>query len=73
MPIQNEEEFEKVVNVSWYKPEQPVTQMKYVFLGPTKDITLTFQISLRIALLANVSAVLYRHSQFPKPNIFFYK
>ncbi|KAL9107566.1 MAG: hypothetical protein Q9227_007566 [Pyrenula ochraceoflavens] len=34
MPIQNEEEFEKVVNVSWYTPEQPAEQIKFPCVLP---------------------------------------
>lgn len=29
MPIQNSEEYEKVVNVSWYTPEQPVSGIRF--------------------------------------------
>ena len=34
MPIQNSEEFEKVVNVSWYTPEHPIDQIKFPTVFP---------------------------------------
>lgn len=34
MPIQNSEEFEKVVNVSWYTPDQPVSSIKFPTVFP---------------------------------------
>ena len=34
MPIQNAEEFEKVVNVSWYTPDRPVDQMTFPTVFP---------------------------------------
>jgi len=34
MPIQNAEEYEKVVNVSWYTPDRPVDQMTFPTVFP---------------------------------------
>lgn len=34
MPIQNSEEFEKVVNVSWYTPDQPVSSITFPTVFP---------------------------------------
>ena len=34
MPIQNAEEFEKVVNVSWYTPDRPLDQMTFPTVFP---------------------------------------
>ncbi|KAI1617805.1 exocyst complex subunit Sec15-like-domain-containing protein [Exophiala viscosa] len=34
MPIQNAEEFEKVVNVSWYTPDRPVHEMTFPTVFP---------------------------------------
>lgn len=34
MPIQNPEEFEKVVNVSWYTPDRPVDQITFPTVFP---------------------------------------
>jgi exocyst complex component 6 len=34
MPIQNAEEYEKVVNVSWYAPDRPVEQMTFPTVFP---------------------------------------
>ncbi|KIX10375.1 uncharacterized protein Z518_01457 [Rhinocladiella mackenziei CBS 650.93] len=34
MPIQNAEEFEKVVNVSWYTPDRPVNEMTFPTVFP---------------------------------------
>jgi exocyst complex component 6 len=34
MPIQNAEEFEKVVNVSWYTPDRPVQEMTFPTVFP---------------------------------------
>ncbi|EXJ86497.1 hypothetical protein A1O3_03448 [Capronia epimyces CBS 606.96] len=34
MPIQNAEEFEKVVNVSWYTPDRPVHEMAFPTVFP---------------------------------------
>lgn len=34
MPIQNSEEFEKVVNVSWYTPDQPISQIRFPTVFP---------------------------------------
>ncbi|KPI41662.1 Exocyst complex component 6 [Cyphellophora attinorum] len=34
MPIQNAEEYEKVVNVSWYTPDRPVDQMAFPTVFP---------------------------------------
>ena len=34
MPIQNAEEYEKVVNVSWYTPDRPVDQMSFPTVFP---------------------------------------
>lgn len=32
MPIQSPEEFNKVLNVSWYHPEKPVDEQVYVYI-----------------------------------------
>ncbi|KAK4922914.1 Rab GTPase-binding exocyst subunit S15, partial [Elasticomyces elasticus] len=34
MPIQNSEEFEKVINVSWYTPDQPVSSIRFPTVFP---------------------------------------
>lgn len=34
MPIQNSEEYEKVVNVSWYTPDQPVSAIRFPTVFP---------------------------------------
>ncbi|RVX69523.1 hypothetical protein B0A52_06587 [Exophiala mesophila] len=34
MPIQNAEEFEKVVNVSWYTPDRPIQEMTFPTVFP---------------------------------------
>lgn len=34
MPIQNAEEFEKVVNVSWYTPDRPIQEMSFPTVFP---------------------------------------
>ena len=31
MPINNMEEYEKVVNVSWYTPDKPPNELRYLF------------------------------------------
>jgi DUF438 domain-containing protein len=67
MPISNLDEYDKVVNVSWFTPDKPRDELSYA-LSPTFEVhSDTFQISMRFAFLTNVSTLLHRHSKFFKP------
>lgn len=59
MPINNPDEYDKVINVSWYTPEQAP---KYVNALTSAEASLTFRkLPLCFAFLSDVSVVLHRH------------
>ena len=51
MPIDNEEQFEKVISVSWYTPEKPQEELNFPL----------------VTILSDVPVVLHRHPKFPQP------
>ena len=64
MPIQTLEEFDKVLNVSWYTPEKPREEQTYVDIpGPPLfwliDTNLLFQVSMCLAIFSDVSLMLH--------------
>lgn len=67
MPIQSLEEFNKVLNVSWYHPEKPVDEQVYVYIQvlftpPVRTGTnLRLQFPMCLAIFANVSLMLHRY------------
>jgi hypothetical protein len=72
MPISNLDEYDKVVNVSWYTPEKPRQELAYVSLR-IFDLKINIvQVSLCIAVFTDVSALLHRHPQFPQPVLFLF-
>jgi hypothetical protein len=72
MPISNLDEYEKVVNVSWFTPDKPLEELRYKqknFGGPRSLLT-DEQLSMCPAILADVPPLLYRYSEFFKPVLF---
>lgn len=68
MPISNIDEYDKVVNVSWYTPDKSREELVYVpkYENSFGELTDQTQISLRPSVFSNVSALLYRYSQLPQ-------
>lgn len=51
MPINNPDEYDKVINVSWYTPEKDREQQKYVYaFGGGRNLMLTCLASLAFFL-----------------------
>jgi hypothetical protein len=47
MPINNPDEYDKVINVSWYTPDKDREQQKYVYaFGIRENVTLIRVVSL---------------------------
>lgn len=60
MPISNLDEYDKVVNVSWFTPDKPREELSYVILAFVAKVDADpCQISMRVALLSDVSSLLY--------------
>jgi hypothetical protein len=60
MPISNLDEYDKVVNVSWFTPDKPRGELSYVILAfVDKAGADPCQISMRVALLSDVPSLLY--------------
>lgn len=75
MPIQTLEEYDKVLNVSWYSPEKPGDEQVYyasecAWQRTVNKLTST-QLPLHPALLKDVPLVLHRHTKFPEPILLF--
>lgn len=75
MPIQTIEEFDKVLNVSWYSPDKPREEQVYV---PTinlrhlnQSLLTIAQVSLCLTIFPNVSLMLHRHPQLSEPVLLF--
>jgi hypothetical protein len=59
MPIDTIEEYNKVLDVSWYNPEKDPNEQKWVAQSVYKLITDPLQIPLCPAILTNVSSLLH--------------
>lgn len=61
MPISNLDEYDKVVNVSWFTPDKPRDELSYVLRAfvVRSGRADPCQISMRFTLLSNVSSLLY--------------
>lgn len=68
MPISNTDEYNKVVNVSWFTPDKTIEELTLVNI-PNYDKSLLTgdQIPLCFAILPDVSTLLHRHSKLPQP------
>lgn len=66
MPIQNAEEFEKVVNVSWYTPDQPVAQIRFPTVFPFSQMYPLCCINIRNFLN---QFYFFADDSFPNPGI----
>lgn len=70
MPVNNIEEYDKVVNVSWYAPEKSREELRYV-PGEGRLSTFAFahrlQLSLCSSVLPDVSSMLHRHTKLSQP------
>jgi exocyst complex component 6 len=71
MPINSLDEYDKVINVSWYTPETNRSDLKFVFRSGIQDVHIAnlLQIPMRFTLLSDVSTLLYRHPQFPQSDL----
>lgn len=60
MPIQNDEEYDKVLKMSWYDPEKPREEQSYVASMLLSSLLLSnpLQLPLRSAVFPNVSSML---------------
>lgn len=71
MAINSLEEYEKVVNVSWFAQEKAAHELVYVPRFVTHDFVEELltkgQLPLCSPIFPNVSALLYRHSKLPQP------
>ena len=73
MPISNMEEYDKVINVSWFTPEKEREELTSVndLNGMWMLLTHT-QIPMRSSLLPDVSSLLHRYPKFPEPILLFF-
>jgi hypothetical protein len=68
MPISNMDEYDKVVNVSWFTPDKTREELTSVRPSSVNGNLLTCcQISLCFTILSNVPTLLYRYTEFPQP------
>lgn len=69
MPINNQDEYDRVVNVSWYSPKKSREDLRYasVKLDLLPFTINLLKVSLRFTFLANVSVMLHRYSKLLKP------
>lgn len=77
MPIQTLEEYDKVLNVSWYAPEASREEQEYVYIEIVHDFQFPDQppnnfpqVPMYLALLQDVSPVLYRYSELLESVLF---
>lgn len=75
MAINNVEEYEKVVNVSWFTPEKPAEELRYLFSSADPSASFAtnidlFQLPMRSSVLPDVPTVLYRYKEFPQSVLF---
>jgi hypothetical protein len=71
MPISNLDEYDKVVNVSWFTPEKAREELTYVHVSNESWLLLTkAQISMCAAIFSDVSPLLHRHSKLSEPILF---
>ena len=65
MAINSLQEYDKVINVSWFVQEQPVDELTWVYKqNAFLRLRLTYlQLSLRSTILANVPSMLHRHQE----------
>lgn len=73
MPINNPDEYDKVINVSWYTPDKDREQQKYVYAFEIrKNVTLIkfFQLPLCSSFFTDVPALLHRHPELFEPDLF---
>lgn len=64
MAINTREEYEKVANVSWFAQDLPIDELTFVCTLNTSTGTRnsdSLQVPLRLAVLTDVSTVLYRY------------
>ncbi|KAK5098872.1 Rab GTPase-binding exocyst subunit S15 [Lithohypha guttulata] len=66
MPIQNSEEYEKVVNVSWYTPDQPVSAIRFPTAFPFSQMYPLCCINIRNFLN---QFYFFADDSFPNPSI----
>ena len=60
MPIDNAEQFDKVISVSWYTPEKPREELKYASEGSLVRLaTDLIQLSTCPTVFSNVSPLLH--------------
>lgn len=67
MAINSLEEYEKVINVSWFIQDQPIEELACVSTPHGMHRTNSGQVSMRFAVLADVPAVLHRHKELSQP------
>ena len=67
MPINNLEEYDKVVNVSWYTPDKIREELKYDIPEESRPKLIVRQVPLRTPFLSDVPSMLYRYPELPEP------
>lgn len=67
MAINSLQEYEKVVNVSWFSQEKLAEELTYVALECQAQYVLTTKVSVCPPILPDVSALLHRYSKLSQP------
>lgn len=69
MPISNTEEYDKVINVSWFSPDKPREELRLEFLWSFRNWTklTSTQLPMCTPILSDVPSLLHRYSEFPQP------
>jgi hypothetical protein len=53
MPINNPDEYDKVINVSWYTPDKDREQQKYVYASEIRKIFVLIRVASPVSFLSH--------------------
>ena len=75
MPINNVDEYDKVVHVSWFTPDRTRDELRYIVCGIIFLLitSKTYQVSMCSTILTNVSVMLHRYSKLLKPILLLFR
>jgi hypothetical protein len=72
MPISNTDEYNKVVNVSWFTPDKSIDELTLVdILNHDRNLLTRNQVPLCVTVLPNVPTLLHRHPELPQSVLLF--
>lgn len=74
MAINSLEEYEKVINVSWFIQDQPIEELACVLTPHDNMLAINSgQVSLCAPVLADVPTMLHRHKEFSQPVLLLFR